>query len=124
MRQAFMRQTGRSMQDKLGDTSSTAERLIEACTHWRPLRSLWDLEGVTVRELARRTWRSAWVDDLFGSAAELGYWFLFALFPTLVSASSILGLVARHATQNYDAMLHFASLLLPSSAYGFVYQTS
>ena len=39
-----------------------------------------------------------WNDNLFGSAAELGYWFLFALFPTLVSASSIVGLAVRHAS--------------------------
>ena len=31
-------------------------------------------------------------DRIFGHAAELGFYFLFALFPTLLCASSILGL--------------------------------
>lgn len=99
------------------------ERLARDRIRWRPLRSLWNLEGLPLKELARRVWRSTWADDLFGSAAELGYWFLFALFPTLVSASSIIGLSARHAAENYDRLLRFAAFFLPPSAYGFVYQT-
>ena len=64
-----------------------------------------------------------WNDNLFGSAAELGYWFLFALFPTLVSASSIIGLAVRHASVDYDRLLHYMSLVIPPSAYGIVFET-
>jgi membrane protein len=99
------------------------QQLIYDCISWRPLRSLWDLQGVPIRVLARRTWQSAWNNNLFGSAAELGYWFLFALFPTLVSASSIVGLAARQASANYDRLLHYMALVIPPSAYGIVYQT-
>jgi membrane protein len=97
------------------------EQLIYDCISWRPLRSLWDLQGVPVRVIARRTWDSIWNDNVFGASAELGYWFLFALFPTLVSASSILGLALRHA--NYDRLLHYMSLVIPPSAYGIVFST-
>ena len=99
------------------------QQLIYDCISWRPLRSLWDLQGVPVRVIATRTWNSMWSDNLFGSAAELGYWFLFALFPTLVSASSLVGLAARHASANYDRLLHYMSLVIPPSAYGIVFQT-
>jgi membrane protein len=99
------------------------QQLIYDCISWRPLRSLWDLQGVPVRVIASRTWNSMWSDNLFGSAAELGYWFLFALFPTLVSASSLVGLAARHASANYDRLLHYMSLVIPPSAYGIVFQT-
>jgi membrane protein len=104
-------------------SGSAWQRLVSECVRWRPLESLWNLEGLPLKELALRTWRSTWNDDLFGSAAEMSYWFLFALFPTLVSASSIIGLVARHAAENYDRLLSFAALFLPPSAFGFVYQT-
>ena len=90
---------------------------------WQPLRNLWNLQGVPVRLIAKRTWNSLLNDNLFGSAAELGYWFLFALFPTLVSASSIVGLTARHASENYDRLLHYMALVIPPSAYGIVFQT-
>jgi membrane protein len=99
------------------------EQFIWDCVSWRPLRSLWDLQGVPVSAIAKRTWNATWDDNLFGSAAELGYWFLFALFPTLVSASSIIGLAARHAAANYDRLLHYMSIVIPPSAYGIVLQT-
>jgi membrane protein len=87
------------------------------------LRNLWNLQGVPIRVIVRRTWNSLWNDNIFGGAAELGYWFLFALFPTLVSASSIVGLAARSASENYDRLLHYMALVIPPSAYGIVFQT-
>jgi membrane protein len=99
------------------------QQLIRDCVSWRPLRSLWDLQGVPVGVIVRRTWNSLLSDNLFGSAAELGYWFLFALFPTLVSASSILGLAIRKASGNYDALLHYMALVVPPSAFNIVLET-
>jgi len=99
------------------------QKLVRDCVSWRPLHSLWNLQGVPVRVIVRRTWTSIWNDNIFGSAAELGYWFLFALFPTLVSASSILGLAVRRASTNYDLLLHYMSLVIPPSAYGIVLET-
>jgi membrane protein len=88
-----------------------------------PLHSLWNLQGVPVRLVATRTWKSVIADRLFGRAAELGFYFLFALFPTLFSASSILGLAARSAHQVYDRLLDYLALLIPTSALGTVLQT-
>jgi membrane protein len=102
---------------------SELERMIRECVSWRPLHSLWDLQGVPIHVIAKRTWNSTWNDNLFGAAAELGYWFLFALFPTLVSASSIIGLAARHAAANYDRLLHYMALMIPPSAYNIVLET-
>ena len=63
------------------------------------------------------------VDRLFGRAAELGFYFLFALFPTLFSASSILGLAAQSAHQFYDRLLDYLALVIPTAALGAVLQT-
>jgi membrane protein len=84
---------------------------------------LWDLQGVPVRVIAERTWNAIFADNLLGSSAELGYWFLFALFPTLVSASSILGLAIRHAPVTYDRLLDYMALVVPPSAFGIVLGT-
>jgi membrane protein len=97
--------------------------MVYDCMSWRPLRSLWDLQGVPVSVIVKRTWNSLFTDNIFGGAAELGYWFLFALFPTLVSASAIIGLAARQAAENYDRLLHYMALVIPPSAYGIVLQT-
>lgn len=63
------------------------------------------------------------VDRIFGRSAELGFYFLFALFPTLFSASSILGLAARSAHQFYDKLLDYLALVIPTTALGAVLQT-
>ena len=99
------------------------QQMIRDCVSWRPLQSLWDLQGVPVHVIARRTWDALLNDNLFGSAAELGYWFLFALFPTLVSASAIIGLAAQRASENYDRLLHYMALVIPPSAFNIVLET-
>jgi membrane protein len=88
-----------------------------------PLESLWNLQGVPVRVVARRTWKAVYADRLFGHAAELGFYFLFALFPTLFCASSILGLAARSASEFYDRLLDYLALVIPTSALGAVLNT-
>jgi membrane protein len=87
------------------------------------MRSLWDLQGIPIRVVAQRTWKSFLADNLFGHAAELGFYFLFALFPTLFSASSILGLAARSASLIYDKLLHYLALVIPTDALGAVLLT-
>jgi len=62
-------------------------------------------------------------DRIFGRSAELGFYFLFALFPTLFSASSILGLAARSAHHIYGRLLDYLSLVIPTAALGAVLQT-
>jgi membrane protein len=104
-------------------TPDAFEQFIWDCVSLKPIRSLWDLQGVPIRVIAKRTWTATWDDDLFGSAAELGYWFLFALFPLLVSASSLVGLGLHQSSKGYDRLLHYLSPLVPPSAYGFVIQT-
>jgi len=62
-------------------------------------------------------------DRVFGHSAELGFYFLFALFPTLFSAGSILGLAARSAYKFYDRLLDYLALVIPTAALGTVLQT-
>jgi membrane protein len=88
-----------------------------------PVESPWDLRGVPAKVVAVRTWNSLIADRIFGHAAELGFYFIFALFPALFCASSILGLAARSAQQFYDKLLDYFSLLIPTSALSAVLQT-
>ena len=88
-----------------------------------PHRNLWRVEGVSIKGMVRRTTRGIMQDRLFGHASELGFYFLFALFPTLFSASSILGLAAQSAHQIYDKLLNYLALVIPTSALGMVLNT-
>jgi membrane protein len=80
------------------------------------LSCLWDFEGVSAGMVWRRTFTAMLSDNLLSRAAEMGYYFLFALFPTLVCASSILGLAAQQASTFYDKLLHYLALVVPASA--------
>ncbi|MGA8938911.1 MAG: YihY/virulence factor BrkB family protein [Acidobacteriaceae bacterium] len=88
-----------------------------------PLRNLWDFQGASAALVWKRTFRAMLSDNLLSRAAEMGYYFLFALFPMLVTASSILGLAARQASHIYDSLLHYLALVLPGGAYSMVIQT-
>jgi len=88
-------------------------------SHW-PFRSLCNLQGVPVRVVAVRTWKSLFNDRIFDRAAALAFYFLFALFPTLFCASSILGLAARSAPQIYDRLLDYLALVIPTAGLGAV----
>lgn len=76
-----------------------------------------------MRVVAARTWKWFLADNLLGRAAELGFYFLFALFPTLFCASSVLGLAARSASSIYDKLLHYLSVVIPHAAMGTVLAT-
>ncbi len=88
-----------------------------------PLESLWDLQGVPVRNVAVCTWNALIQDRVFGHAAELGFYFLFSLFPTLFCAGAVIGMAARSAHQVYFQILHYLSLVIPTSALGTVLST-
>jgi len=88
-----------------------------------PLHSLWNFEGMPVGLVWKRTLKACIDDNLLSRAAELGFYFLFALFPMLVSASAILGLAARHAVDIYLRLLQYLSLVVPPSAYAMVIDT-
>jgi membrane protein len=85
-----------------------------------PLRSLWNLEGIPVRVIAKNTWNAIFEDNLLGRSAELGFYFLFALFPTLFTACSVLGLAARSAFHIYERLLQYLAIVAPPSALGTV----
>ncbi|MGA9586913.1 MAG: YihY/virulence factor BrkB family protein [Terracidiphilus sp.] len=99
------------------------ERRIWELVSRSPLESLWNLQGTPLRVIAARTWKSLVDDKVFGHAAELGFYFLFALFPTLLCASSILGLAARSAYQFYGKLLDYLAVVIPTAALGTVLST-
>lgn len=87
------------------------------------LSSVWHLNGISLGTVVMRIGRGVLADRLFGHAAELGFYFLFALFPTLFCAGTILGLAAQSAHQISDKLLDYLALVIPTSALGTVLST-
>jgi membrane protein len=109
--------------DPILDAPPQTQRFIRDFVSRFPLRSLWNLQGVPVRVIAKRTWRSLLDDNLVGRAAELGFFFIFALFPSLFTATSLLGLAARSASQIYYSLLGYLAIVIPHSAMSTVLET-
>lgn len=107
----------------LDKTLPRHERRVWETVFRSPLKSFWDLKDIPYNRVAKRVWKGLFEDRVFGWAAELGFYFLFALFPTLICASSILGLVARSAHQFYGELLGHLALVIPTSAMGAVLKT-
>ena len=101
---------------------ATRERIWDHVSH-SPIHNLWDFQGISPLLIFKRTFKSFNDDNLLSRAAELGYYFLFALFPTLVSASSILGLAAKKASSIYVHLLDYLALVIPHSAFAIVLET-
>lgn len=78
--------------------------------------SPWKFGGLTWRELGRRTAARIYNDDVLGKAAQLSYFFIFALFPLLFFLASLLGYFAQTGTQMRDELLRYLAAVVPRKA--------
>ena len=84
---------------------------------WNSLMAtkLFTLSGASLKEVAKRTWTEMSEDDVFGRAAQLGYYFFLALFPFLISVIATLS-VFGFADRGRELMFQFLAGALPPSA--------
>jgi membrane protein len=106
-----------------GTVVASDQRRIWQIVSRSPLGSLWNLQNVPIKVVASHTWRAILDDRILGRSAELAFYFLFALFPTLFSASSLLGLAAQSANRFYDHILQYLAIVVPTSALGTILET-
>ena len=84
--------------------------------------SVWDLGGLTWKELGRRVWQQINEDEIFGRAAQLSYYFLLALFPLLIFLTTLLGYFAA-GSELRDEMLTYLATVIPASAFDLIRTT-
>ena len=84
----------------------------------RPVRtapmSRWTLGGLSLGELARRVFRRSREDEILERAAALSYYFVFALIPTLLFLTTLLGLLP--AFNLMPQLLSYVDRVLPRDA--------
>jgi len=84
----------------------------------RPVRaapvSPWTLGGLSLAELARRVFRRSREDEILERAAALSYYFVFALIPTLLFVTTLLGLLP--AFDLMPQLLSYVDRVLPRDA--------
>jgi membrane protein len=79
-------------------------------------RSLWKLGGLTPGQLGRAVFEEIDVNNVFGRAAELAFYFLFALFPLIFLMMTLFGLFASHSVELQNEFLSYFVDFLPPTA--------
>lgn len=79
-----------------------------------PGKAVLSLGGLSVQELARRVVREIQQDDCLGRAAQLAYYFLFALFPFFLVLTTLLGYLP--IPNLLDRLMDMLGQMLPGEA--------
>src|SRR2546425_4639382 len=79
------------------------------------------LGGLTVWELSRRVWQEIQEDEILDRAASLSYYFLFALFPTLLFLATLLGLLP--GPDLMKTLMDYVAGVVPGDAPSLVHPT-
>ena len=78
--------------------------------------ALWKFGELSYFELAKRVYGEIWKDNLLDSAAQLAYYFLFALFPLLIFLTSIFGFIVGTNNELRESLFAYLGTVLPGSA--------
>src|SRR6516162_11342035 len=79
--------------------------------------SLWKLGGLTVSQLARNVFDEIIENNVFGLAAELAFYFLFALFPLILILVTLFGLFASQRVELQNHLMSYFADVLPPTAF-------
>ena len=80
-------------------------------------KSTWKLGGLTPGQLGRTVLEQIIANDVFGRAAELAFYFLFALFPLILLMMTLFGLFASHSVELENDLLSYFGDFLPPAAF-------
>jgi membrane protein len=79
--------------------------------------SPWKLGDLTLWHLARDVFREIAANDLPGQAAQLAFYFIFALFPLIFLMVTLFGFFASHSHELQNHLMSFFAELLPPAAF-------
>ncbi len=116
-------QAGMRTVDQHRFSAHSLEHAVWAHVQHSPLHSMWDLQGIPLKQVAKGTWDGINGDNLFGRASQLAYSFFSAIFPALIAAASLMGLVAKSSGSLYLKLLDQIGQLIPPTAFALVTDT-
>lgn len=74
----------------------------------------WAMGTLTFKELAAHVWKEMNEDDIFSMAAQLAYYFIFALFPLLLFLVTLIGFLPMES--HFSDIIGFLQGILPQEA--------
>jgi membrane protein len=87
----------------------------------RTAASPWALGGLSLRALGTRVYWKSWDDEILDRAAELSYYFAFALLPTLLFLTALLGLLP--VPDLMPQLMGYVDRVLPGDAASLIKKT-
>ncbi len=84
--------------------------------------NLFSLNGVSAKEVAKRTWVGVRADDVLGRSAQLAYYFFLALFPFLIFVIASLSIVGE-ADRGRELLFELFARFLPPQAFQLITHT-
>ena len=81
------------------------------------IKSLWTLRGLSFPQLCGNVFARVNENDVFGRAAELAFYFLFALFPLILVMMTLFGLFSSHSIELQNHFLSYFADFLPQEAF-------
>jgi membrane protein len=88
------------------------------------MAEFWSLRGLSWGELAKRTCRKSWKDEVFGQSARLAFYFFFAMFPVLLLLVILLGRSTGAGSELLGVLLDSSKQVLPPDASALVANTT
>jgi len=82
--------------------------------------TLWNLGGLTLRQLGKNVWAAMSEDRILGRAAQLSFYFLLSLFPLLLIMVTLLNRFAFVESALRGALFKLLIAVVPESASGLV----
>jgi len=88
------------------------------------MAEFWSLRGLSWRELAKRTLRKSWEDEVFGQSARLAFYLFFATFPVLLLLVILLGRSTGVGSELLGVLFDSSNQVLPPDASSLVANTT
>jgi len=82
------------------------------------------LSGLSWRELAKRTCRSSWEDEVFGQAARLAFYYFLGMFPAVLLLLLLLDTLGGSGSNLRDMLLDSFGQIVPLGASALITKTT
>jgi len=99
----------------LGKLRRAGPKAAQPAVEGSRARSLWRLGGLTLPQLLQRLIDAFAEDELVTRSAALSFYFIFALFPMVLSLLAVLGLFAQSYPFRVGLLNQFGNLMPPSA---------
>jgi membrane protein len=88
------------------------------------MAEFWSLRGLSWRELAKRTCRRSWEDQVFGQAAQLAFYYFISIFPALLLLLLLLNTFGHTGSELLNTLLDAFQQIVPPEASTLIAKTT